>query len=40
MVQSEKHVMYRLIAGGGGGGGGGGAGRLKLTWNELTKQLP
>ena len=23
MVQSEQHVIYRLIAGGGGGGGGG-----------------
>ena len=22
MVQSEQHVIYRLIAGGGGGGGG------------------
>ena len=34
MVQSEQHVIYRLMAGGGWGGGG----RLKLTWKKLTKR--
>ena len=32
MVQSEQHVIYRLIA------GGGGARRPKLTWKKLTKK--
>ena len=36
MVQSEQHVIYRLMAGGGGGGGGGG--RPKLTWKTLTER--
>ena len=35
MVQSEQHVIYRLIAGGGGGGG---AWRPKLTWKKLTER--
>ena len=34
MVQSEQHVIYRLIA----GGGGGGAWRPKLTWKKLTER--
>ena len=34
MVQSEQHVIYRLMAGGGGGGGG--AGTPKLTLKKLT----
>ena len=37
VVQSEQHVIYRLMAGGGGGGGGG-AGRPKLTWKKLTER--
>ena len=37
MVQSEQHVIYRLMAGGGGGGGGG-AGRPKITWKKLTEK--
>ena len=32
MVQSEQHVIYRLMA------GGGGAGRPKLTWKKLTER--
>ena len=35
-MQSEKHVIYRLMAGGGGGGGG--AGRPKLTWKKLMEK--
>ena len=31
MVQSEQHVIYRLMAGGG-------AGRPKLTWKKLTER--
>ena len=31
MVQSEQHVIYRLMAGGG-------AGRPKLTWKKLTEK--
>ena len=31
MVQSEQHVIYRLMA------GCGGAVRTKLTWKKLTK---
>ena len=30
MVQSEQHVIYRLLAGG--------AGRPKLTWKKLTEK--
>ena len=32
VVQSEQHVIYRLMAGRGGGGR-----QTKATWNELTK---
>ena len=35
MVQSEQHVIYRLMA----GGGGGGAGRPKLIWKKLTEKV-
>ena len=31
VVQSEQHVLYRLMAGGG-------AGRPKLTWKKLTEK--
>ena len=31
MVQSEQHVIYRLMAGGG-------AGRPKLTWKKLKER--
>ena len=34
MVQSQQHVIYRLMA----GGGGWGAGRPKLTWKKLTEK--
>ena len=34
MVQSEQHVIYRLIA----GVGGGGEWRPKLTWKKLTER--
>ena len=34
MVQSEQHVIYRLMA----GGGGGGTGRPKLIWKKLTEK--
>ena len=37
VMQSEQHVIYRLMGGGGGGGGHGGP-SLKLTWNKLTKK--
>ena len=30
LVQSEQHVIYRLVAGGGG--------RPKLTWKKLTEK--
>ena len=36
MVQSEQHVIYRLMAGGGGGGGGGGQGREAQANTEET----
>ena len=32
MVQSEQHVIYRLMA------GGGEAGRPKQTWKKLTEK--
>ena len=32
MVQSEQHLIYRLMA------GGGGAGRPKLTWKKMTER--
>ena len=34
VVQSEQHVIYRLMA----GGEEGGAGRPKLTWKKLTER--
>ena len=34
MVQSEQHMIYRLMA----GGGRQGAGRRKLTWKKLTEK--
>ena len=36
MVQSEQHVIYRLMASGGGGGGV--SGRPKLSWKKLTEK--
>ena len=33
MVQSEQHVIYRLMTGGGGGGWG-----LKLAWKKPTEK--